>query len=107
MDDTKRTIIDQAQQQRMVKDTVILQKVNAAHREAFKQRFPGQVDHILRLTAERLHAMLLEKPQDLGNPETWTATAQEIESLSNALHNIFLVHKEVKDGFQSIPTYKE
>ena len=107
MTDVKQAIIDQAQEQRVVRDTLILQKVNAVHREAFKTRFPGQIDHILRLTAERLHAVLLKKPTDLSNLETWSATAQEIEALSAALHNIFLVHKEVKDGFQSIPTHTE
>lgn len=32
----------------------IMQKVGAAQREAFAVKFPGQVEHILRLTAERL-----------------------------------------------------
>lgn len=84
--DVRNTIIDQAQQQRMARDTVILQKVNAAHREAFKTRFPGQVEHCLRLTAERLQAVLTNKPDNLADPDTWAATAQEIAYLCQAIY---------------------
>lgn len=88
-------IIDQAQQQRMTRDTLILQKVNAAHREAFVQKFPGQVEHILRLIAERLQAVLTKKPDSMSDPSTWITTAQEIESLSAAMHSVYQVHKEI------------
>ena len=88
-------IIDQAQQQRMTRDTLILQKVNAAHREAFKTRFPGQVEHCMRLTAERLQAILASKPKDLTDPETWVSTAAEIASLSEALYYL----SEINKGF--------
>jgi hypothetical protein len=87
-------IIHQAQQERIVRDTMILQKVNRAHREAFKQRFPGQVEHILRLTAERLQAMLTAKPDNLADPETWISTAQEIRDLSEALYYLAYINKE-------------
>ncbi len=90
----KRAVIDQAQQQRMVKDTLILQKVNAAHREAFKNKYPGQLEHIMRLTAERLHQLLLKKPEDLGNPETWHCTASEIRDLAEALTYLNTLTKE-------------
>lgn len=86
MTDIKKTIIDQAQQQRMVRDTVIMQKVNYAHREAFKTRFPGQVEHCMRLVAERLHKMLLKTPEDLADPATWSSTAEEIRSMAQTLH---------------------
>jgi len=98
MEDTKRAIIDQAQQQRLVKDTVILQKVNAAHREAFKQRFPGQIEHCMRLTAERLHKMLTNVPHDIGNPETWTATAHEIRDMATALHLLSDISRQYPTG---------
>jgi hypothetical protein len=90
-------IIDQAQQQRMTRDTLILQKVNAAHREAFVEKFPGQCEHIMRLIAERLQAILTNKPQTLNDPETWTATAAEIASLSEALHYVYHIHKDIKN----------
>lgn len=84
--EVRNGMIDQAQQQRMVKDTVILQKVNAAHREAFKTRFPGQIEHCMRLTAERLHKMLTNVPADQSDPATWCATAQELRDMATALH---------------------
>jgi hypothetical protein len=89
--------IFQAQQARLVKDTLIMQKVNAAHREAFIEKFPGQCEHIMRLIAERLQAILTNKPQALNDPETWTATAAEIASLSQALHYVYIIHKEIKN----------
>ena len=98
MEDTKRAIIDQAQQQRMVKDTVILQKVNGAHREAFKQRFPGQIEHCMRLTAERLHKMLTNVPVDMSNPDTWTATAHEIRDMATALHLLSDISRQYPTG---------
>jgi hypothetical protein len=84
-------MIHQAQQERMSRDTLIMQKVNGAHREAFKQRFPGQVEHCMRLTAERLQAILTRKPTDLANPETWTSTADEIAKLSEALWHLSVI----------------
>ena len=86
-------MIHQAQQERIERDVKIMQKVNHAHREAFKNRFPGQIEHILRLTAERLHNVLLKKPDDLGDPETWTATAGEIRDLSEALYFLVEINK--------------
>ena len=88
------TPIDQSQQARMVKDTLILAKVNRAHREAFKGRFPAQVEHIMRLTAERLHNILIRKPTDLGDPSTWTCTAGEIRDLSQALQLLTQISKD-------------
>jgi len=84
-------MINQAQQERMTRDTLIMQKVNGAHREAFKSRFPGQVEHCMRLTAERLQAILTRKPTDLANPETWTSTADEIAKLSEALWHLTVI----------------
>lgn len=94
MNDVKRAIIDQAQQERLAKDTLILQKVNKAHREAFTHRFPVACEHMMRLTQERLQAMLTTKPKDLADPATWTATAQEICDLSKALYYLSLISKE-------------
>jgi len=89
-------MIHQAQQERIVRDTLILQKVNAAHREAFAEKFPGQCEHILRLIAERLQAVLTNKPTTLNDPATWTATAEEISALSSALHNVYQIHRDLK-----------
>jgi hypothetical protein len=84
-------MIHQAQQERMTRDTLILQKVNAAHRESFKTRFPGQTEHIQRLIAERLQAILTRKPTDLSDPDTWNCSADEIAKLSEALWHISVI----------------
>jgi len=86
-------MIHQAQQERIVRDTLIMQKVNAAHRDAFKTRFPGQVEHCMRLTAERLQAVLTRKPTDLADPNTWNCTAEEIAELSNALWHLSVINQ--------------
>ena len=81
---------------KQVQDTKILQKVNQAHREAFLQKFPGQCEHILRLTAERLQACLIKREgQDPGDPQTWTATAGEIKDLALALNCLHEIHKDL------------
>lgn len=85
----------QQEQDRLVKDTLILQKVNAANREAFTQRFPGQSEHIMRLIAERLQAVLANKPQSLSDPATWTATTSEINDLSQALLAVHEIYKDL------------
>jgi hypothetical protein len=84
-------MIHQAQQERMTRDTLILQKVNAAHREGFKTRFPGQCEHIQRLIAERLQAILTRKPTDLSDPDTWNCSADEIAKLSEALWHVSVI----------------
>lgn len=91
--DVRNGMINQAQQERITRDTLIMQKVNAAHREAFKTRFPGQVEHCMRLTAERLQAILTKKPTDLADPETWTSTADEISQLSSALWHLSVINQ--------------
>jgi hypothetical protein len=35
----------------------------------------------------------LKKPNDLGDPETWTATASEIRDLSEALYFLVEINK--------------
>jgi hypothetical protein len=87
-------MINQAQQERMERDVKIMQKVNHAHREGFKQRFPGQIEHCMRLTAERLQAILTRKPSDLADPNTWNSTAEEIANLAQALYNLSKINRE-------------
>jgi hypothetical protein len=87
------SMIHQAQQERMARDVKILQKVNAANREAFQQRFPGQIQHCMRLVAERLQAVLTRKPDDLSDPTTWQTSAQDIHELTQALHDLSLLNR--------------
>jgi len=51
---TANPYVRAAAEGRAVEDTKILQKVNAAHRLAFREKFPGQIEHCLRLITERL-----------------------------------------------------
>lgn len=95
MDEHISSIVNQAQQERMARDVKIMQKVNQAHREAFVQKFPGQCEHILRLIAERLQAVLINKPAVLNDPETWTASAEEIAALSQALSLVYHIHRDL------------
>lgn len=82
-------MIHNAVETRRADDTKIMQKVNAANREAFHARFPGQIDHCMRLISERLQ-FCLHKPEgtDLTNPDTWPASPDEIFSLTHALRNL-------------------
>lgn len=85
--------VDQARQER---DTMILQKVNQAHRLAFKQKFPGQIEHVMRLIAERLHHVLIDKPRELNNIDTWSATPEEIRALCEALYYMSQINEQYK-----------
>ena len=94
MNESRDREIAHAQDQRLVRDTLILQKVNHAHRQAFKNKFPGQLEHVMRLTAERLQAILTKKDDtDVANPDTWISTAAEIRDLSEALYYLSALNK--------------
>ena len=82
-------MIHNAVESRRADETKIMQKVNAANREAFVQRFPGQLEHTQRLIMERLQHCL-NKGADvvLGNPVTWTATPAEIADLASSLWSL-------------------
>ena len=77
----------------MVQETKILQKVNKVHREAFKERFPGQIEHCMRLTAERLQALLTDKPKDLTDTGTWSGKPDEILALSHGLYYLSIMNQ--------------
>jgi hypothetical protein len=78
-------------------DVKILQKVGAVQREAFREKFPGQCEHILRLTAERLQAVLTKRANtDVANPETWACSARDIADLAIALSHIYEIEQDLK-----------
>ena len=86
---------------RQVLDTRILQKVNGAHREAFQEKFPGQLEHILRLITERLHLGLDKRDGvRVTDPNTWILSAGEIRDLAQAM-------KHINDIRQSITATKD
>ena len=82
-------MINAAVESRRVDETRIMQKVNAVNREAFTLRFPGHIEHVMRLISERLQNCLIKTGEiDLSDPDTWPANASEIESLTQALWNM-------------------
>lgn len=85
-DEAIRTAQEQADAHR-VEEVKIAQKVNAAHREAFKQKWPNQCEHILRLIAERLQTAL-RKDAEVCLP------AKDIDHLSAAMYHVYLIYKE-------------
>jgi len=83
-------------QTQLVADVKILQKVNATHREAFNAKYPGQVEHCLRLTMERLQAGLDKRGEvAIDNPETWRMSTVELQELA---HTAYLLN-EIRRGF--------
>jgi hypothetical protein len=87
---------------RQVLDTRILQKVNGAHREAFQEKFPGQLEHILRLITERLHLGLDKRDGvRVTEPNTWILSADEILALASAMREINDIRHRIKHDVQS------
>jgi hypothetical protein len=80
-------------EEHLVKDTLILQKVNNAHREAFRTRFPGQIEHCMRLTAERLQGLLTKKSPDMTDTSTWSGSAAEIHDLAHGLYYLSIMNQ--------------
>ena len=97
MNDVRDTMIHQAREEAKVKDTLILQKINASHRIAFSEKFPGQCEHILRLLTERLQAGLDKRDGVLiEDVSTWKLSPTELKELSQALEAIYFVRKDLK-----------
>jgi hypothetical protein len=83
-------------QSRLVADTKILQKVNAVHRTAFVEKYPGQVEHCLRLVMERLQLGLDKRDGvDPTNPDTWRLTTQELADLTQCAYQL----DQIRRGF--------
>jgi hypothetical protein len=88
--------------QRQVLDTRILQKVNGAHREAFQEKFPGQLEHILRLITERLHLGLDKRDGvRVTEPDTWILSSEEILALASAMNQINQIRQSINRDVQS------
>jgi len=81
-----------------VLDTKILQKVNSAHRVAFIEKYPGAVEHCLRLLTERLQLVLDKRDGvDPSNPDTWRATPEELAHIAQAIYYIDQIHTRQND----------
>ena len=99
MDDKiKNAEIRRATESAKVSDTLILQKINASHRVAFAEKFPGQIEHILRLLTERLQAGLDKRDGvDINDPDTWKMSCRELADLSVAIHHAYIVKEKLRD----------
>ena len=85
-------------QERQVQDIKILQKVNQANREAFHEKFPGQLEHCLRLMSERLQAGLDKRDGVvLNNPETWKLLPHELAELSSSMYYIYCIRASLEE----------
>lgn len=97
MNEIRDTMIHQAREEAKVKETLILQKINASHRVAFNEKFPGQCEHILRLLTERLQAGLDKRDGVIiEDVSTWKMSPTELKELSQALESIYFVRKDLK-----------
>lgn len=87
-------MIHAATEQRRARDVKIMQGINQAHREAFVVRLPGQLEHSMRLIAERLIAVLAKPPGTvLEQPSTWCADPGQIAHLAESLWHLELVRQ--------------
>jgi len=90
-------VIKAAQDAARYNDTLILQKVNASHRIAFADKYPNQVEHILRLITERLQLGLTKlEATDLQDPDTWILSCDEINNLAEAMFYVHQIRQELK-----------
>lgn len=83
-------------QERLVQDVKILQKVNGSLREGFAQKYPGQVEHCLRLVMERLQAGLDKRDGcDISDTATWRMSTRELRDLAEAADKL----NTIRSGF--------
>lgn len=91
---SRDTEIRKAQESARYNDTLILQKINASHRLAFGEKYPNQVEHILRLITERLqNGLAWNKKEDADADRL---SVEEIHILSQAMLNIHTIRRDVK-----------
>lgn len=97
MNEARDSLIHQAREDAKVKETLILQKINASHRMAFNEKYPGQLEHILRLLTERLHLGLDKRDGVVvTDPSTWKLNSGEIADLAEALYHIHQARESIR-----------
>jgi hypothetical protein len=97
MNEARDGVIRQAQEEAKVRETLILQKINHSHRVAFNEKFPGQLEHVLRLLTERIQIGLDKRDGVvLEDPTTWKLNCTELKDLSQAIEAIYFVRKDLK-----------
>ena len=89
-DEAIRAATEQADAQR-VEEVKIQQKLGAAHRAAFREKFPGQIEHCMRLIAERLQ-------KGLAKDAEMSISDCSAKDLSWALLNLWTIHNEISSN---------
>lgn len=85
-------------QDRLAQEVRIQGKINAVHREAFLVKFPGQIEHTLRLLTERLQLGLDKRDGVVvTDPETWLLRPDEIKDLAEAMSYINAIRITLRD----------
>ena len=74
--------------ERRYQETLIAQKVGASHRAAFREKFPGQIEHCMRLIAERLQ-------KGLAKDAEISLSDCSAKDLSWALINLYQIHQDL------------
>ena len=74
-----------------VEEVKIQQKLGAAHRAAFREKFPGQIEHCMRLIAERLQ-------KGLAKDAEMSISDCSAKDLSWALLNLWTIHNDLQDN---------
>ena len=73
---------------RAVADIKIAQRVGQASREAFRLKYPGQIEHCLRLTAERLQ-------KGLDKNAARQLDTVEVADLAQALGHLHAIYRDL------------
>ena len=73
---------------RAVADIKIAQRVGQANREAFRLKYPGQIEHCLRLTAERLQ-------KGLDKNAARQLDTVEVADLAQALGHLHAIYRDL------------
>ena len=73
---------------RAVADIKIAQRVGLANREAFRLKYPGQIEHCLRLTAERLQ-------KGLDKNAVQQLDTVEVADLAQALGHLHAIYRDL------------
>jgi hypothetical protein len=98
MGEWKDEAIKQAREQAdaiRVQETLIQQKVGEAHRHAFREKFPGQIEHCMRLITERLQ-------QGLRKDAEISLSDCSAKDLSWALWNLYQIQCDLNHDSRSL-----
>ena len=91
-------------------DYKIAEKIALGQSAVFRNRFPSQCEHILRLITERLQAGL-DKNNGvvIDNTATWKMPAVELANLAEAMYNVYNIYKDLnnENDLQSLSTSQE